>query len=591
MKRKMLISIALVFIMLLNCIMPLIPVHADVSDEAAIVLNTKLYKAIKNELMANNIPFTYNDTEKSIKVESEVLAQITKLNLNNKGLYDISGLENFTALKHLELSGNNLSENSNLACISDLPLEYLDLSTNKIGDVSDIDELISKIQSNNGKVVLSNQIVTIMSMNQVAKDGKVQIELPKILSKAGFIKSIWKTITTDGPSIDTWPDRVSAEGTPLEVNIDQTGLLKLEIYIYDNPTEASSAANLNKASESMLYQSRFFIYVVVHPEEQTPIHIPDVNMYKEIKKQLTQGKYGLYPNSNGNIEYNGYFPNKDLPSYPYLVDENKEVIYDECTFENHGEYTFLTVLGETKAKYVIVRDVVYLFETAEPYTLNYEETIINYVDSEGNITQKLGYKIPLNSENETLYEKAYDEPQVFVIKDNTLMNKITSLILNNKQIRDISGIEYFVGLKSDLNLSQNYLTNINPLYSLQANKEIYEDKLQTKYNLYLLTSPKYNLKYFLDETTEAKLAVESNVEEIKKTIESIIKKFDEAAEISKTDNEGKEDPQYAEKLKKKADEINELVKQIHVSPSEEIEGLLTKIEKNLNDTEKGLKGI
>ena len=73
----------------------------------------------------------------------------------------------------------------------------------------------------------------------------------------------------------------------------------------------------------------------------------------------------------------------------------------------------------------------------------------------------------------TEYEKAYDEPQVFVIKDDTLMNKITSLILNNKQIRDITGIEYFVGLKSDLNLSQNYLTNIDPLYNLQTNYQTY----------------------------------------------------------------------------------------------------------------------
>ena len=591
MKRKMLISIALVLIMLLNCIMPLIPVHADVSDDTAIVFNTKLYKALKNELMANNIPFTYSDTKKSIKVESEVIAQITKLNLNNKGLYDISGLENFTGLKHLELSGNNLSENSNLACISGLPLEYLDLSTNKIGDVSEIDELISTIQSNNGKVVLSNQTVTIMSMNQVAKNGKVQIELPKILSKAGFIKSAWKTVTTDGPSIDTWSDRVSAEGTPLEVNIDKTGLLKLEIYIYDNPTEAASAANLNKAAENMLYQSKFFIYVVVHNAEETPIHIPDINMYKEIKKQLTQGTNGIYPNPNGNIEYGNSEPNKDLSSYPYSVDENGEVIFDECTIEIYGEYTYLTPKGETESKYVIIGNVVYLLETGEPYTLNYEETTIKYVDSEGNITQKFGYKIPLKGENETLYEKAYDEPQVFVINDYTLMNKITSLVLNNKQIRDISGIEYFVGLKTELNLSQNYLTDIDPLYNLQANKEIYEDKLQAKYNEYLLNKKEYNLNYFLNEAITAKKEAESAVEEIKNIVESIIQKFDEAAEISKIDSEGKEDPEYASKLKKKADEINALVKQIYGSPAEEIEGLLPKFKEKLNDTENSLYGI
>ncbi len=599
MKRKMLISIALVFIMLLNCIMPLIPVHADVS-EGAIVLNTKLYKAVKSELMANNIPFTYSDTEKSITIEPEVMAQITKLNLNNKGLYDISGLENFTALKHLELSSNNLSQDSNLACLSGLPLEHLDLSTNKIGDVSDIDELISTIHSNGGKVILSNQTVTITAMTQVTKDGKIQVELPKILSKAGFIKSLWKTVTTDGPSIVAWPDRVSAEGTSLEFKTDKTGLLKLEIYIYDNPTEAASAANLNRASENMLYQSKFFIYVVVHPEEQTPIYIPDVNMYNEVKKQLTQGKYGLYPNASGNIEYNDYIPNKEIPSYPYLVDENGEVMYDECTFVVDGKDLVLTLVGDTASKYVIKNyeenPVVYLVvrdadgtESLEAYTLYFEETVIYNVDAEGNITQKLGYKIPLNGANETLYEKAYDEPQIFVIKDDTLMNKITSLILNNKQIRDITGIEYFVGLKSDLNLSQNYLTDINPLYNLQANKEIYEDKLQAKYNLYLLTSPKYNLKYFLTETTSAKAAADGNIGAIKAIVEQVIKKFDEAAEISRYNEDGTEDPKYYDKLQKKAVEINKLVDKIYAPLLDG--GLLAQLRQNLRDTESGLDGV
>ena len=592
MKRKMLISIALVFIMLLNCIMPLIPVHADVS-EGDIVLNTKLYKAVKSELMAQNIPFTYNDTAKSISIEPEVMAQITKMNLNNKGLYDISGLENFTALKHLELSNNNLSEDSNLGCLSSLPLEHLDLSTNKVGDVSDIDELISTIQSKNGKVILANQIVTVTAMSQVSEDGTIQVELPKILSKAGFIKSLWKTVTTDGPSIVAWPDRVSAEGTSLEFNTNRSGLLKLEIYIYDNPTEAASAANLNKAAENMLYQSRFFIYVVVHPEEQTPIYIPDVNMYNEIKRQLTQGHNGLYVNREGNVAYDNYVPNKDLASYPYLVDEDGNILYDECTFEEDGEKIYLTLIGDTARKYVIENEVVYLLNpdgTKDAYTKNYEQTIIYSVDATGNISQKLGYKIPLNGENETLYEKAYDEPQIFVIKDATLMNKITSLILNNKQIRDISGIEYFVGLKSDLNLSQNYLTNIDPLYKLQENKDIYEGKLQDKYNSYL-KDDEFSLNEYLNETTTAKDAADGNIESIKTLVEEIIKKFDEAAEISDVTEDGEPDPKYSENLKKKSDEINKLVDQIHGTAEDPTNGLLDQLVENLSDAEDGLDGV
>ena len=573
MKRKMLISIALVTIMLLNCIMPLIPVHADISS-GDIVLNTKLYKAVKNELMAKNIPFTYSDTEKSISIDSEVMAQITKLNLNNKGLSNISGLENFTALTHLELSGNSLSEKSNLGCLSNLPLEYLDLSTNKIGDVSDIDGLISKINSNNGKVVLSNQSVSITATSVVKEDGTIKVELPKILSKAGFIKSSWKTITkegpTGGPSVVAWPDRVSSEGTSLEFNTNLPGLLKLEIYIYDNPTEAESAANLNRASENVLFKSKFTIYVVVHPEETTAIHIPDVNMYREVRRQLTQGKIGNNPNLDGNIEADGYTPNKDLSSYPYAIDENGNVMYEECTFETEGELIHLTVVGTSVRKYTIDNGKVYLYGTTEVYTKDFEQTLIYAVDpATGDVSQKLGYKIPVNSENETLYDEAYNEPQVFVIKDQTLMNKITSLILNNKQIRDITGIEYFVGLKSDLNLSQNYLSNINPLYDLQKNKDEYEDKLQAKYRKYLLSEKDFNLSDALNKTTTAKNDADGNIKSISEAVNEIFSIFVDAAKIqkTKTNDEGEtvENADYEKEINAKIEAAREKLKLIYGS--------------------------
>ena len=59
MKRKMLISIALITIMLLNCIMPIM-VHADVSGEE-IQLNSKLYKTVKTSLQKQGIAFASDD--------------------------------------------------------------------------------------------------------------------------------------------------------------------------------------------------------------------------------------------------------------------------------------------------------------------------------------------------------------------------------------------------------------------------------------------------------------------------------------------------------------------------------------------------
>ena len=48
MKRKMLISIALIIIMLLNCIMPVFA--ASAAEGGEIELNSKLYTAVKKSL-------------------------------------------------------------------------------------------------------------------------------------------------------------------------------------------------------------------------------------------------------------------------------------------------------------------------------------------------------------------------------------------------------------------------------------------------------------------------------------------------------------------------------------------------------------
>ena len=49
-----------------------------------------------------------------------------------EAIWSTGGLEKFFALKQLELYGNNLTKNSNLAFLAGLPLEHLDLSTNKL---------------------------------------------------------------------------------------------------------------------------------------------------------------------------------------------------------------------------------------------------------------------------------------------------------------------------------------------------------------------------------------------------------------------------------------------------------------------------
>lgn len=80
----------------------------------------------------------------------------------------------------------------------------------------------------------------------------------------------------------------------------------------------------------------------------------------------------------------------------------------------------------------------------------------------------------------TLYERAYAEPQVLVISIDDIINRIGSLKLSNKKIEKLDGIEKFVGLETELDLSGNYIKSIDKLIELQENQIIEEEKLRER---------------------------------------------------------------------------------------------------------------
>ena len=94
MKRKTLISIALITIMLLNCILPLFVVNAAENEE--IRLNSNLYQAIVASLEKQGIEVECNEITHSITLNDEVISSVKELNLNEKGISDLTGLDVFT---------------------------------------------------------------------------------------------------------------------------------------------------------------------------------------------------------------------------------------------------------------------------------------------------------------------------------------------------------------------------------------------------------------------------------------------------------------------------------------------------------------
>lgn len=598
MKRKMLISIALVMIMLLNCMMPLFVVTA--AEGEGIQLNSKLYSAVKASLLEQSIPFTCNDITHTLTLTEENKSKVTALYLNENAIADLTGLDYFSSVTRLELSGNNLTKDSNLGVLNSLPLSYLDLSTNQLEDVSSIDTVIKSIEDANGTVVLSGQTVTIVheaiidENEESNQEVTASFQLPLILEKAGFVKSAWikqsgipeSVYGTYAPGLEEMTNPISADSNEIKIRIASDnglaykGLYKLEIYIYDDQTEASSAANLNPAATNILNGSRFYIYVVVHGSKDAAVFTPDSNLYKAIKSQLTHGQT----------------ENAELESYPYQVNADGLTITNKYFFEvdrrNEGWLILTNVAnGEREFFYNPKSGELHTYsingEISDVVNLPVTEIVIREFNEDGIVTvERKGYEIPLGNFDGTLeydpvkgeyvskigkdlYVKAYDDAKVFIIEKGVLVNKITSLILNNKEIRDLSGLEKFVGLESYLNVSHNYLSDINPIYKLQEEKIAYEKELQEEYNYWLKDREYGNLTKSLTNAKNYKEQADAEMKNIGEAVKGIMEAIVEA---SKIENQSQDDANqegsnsedsYQSKLDAKVEEINKKLDEIY----------------------------
>ena len=404
MKKTRLIPIVIVFIMIINCLLPVLPVKA--ATNKAIILNGELYNAVKEELNNYKITASYNDSQRRIVISEAELLKVTKMDLSDSELSNISGLENFANLTSLDLSGNELTSESNLDVLSGLKLEFLDLSSNKIEDVSMISNFNEISEINLHSQVIST--VDVISLDTTADSdhkARVTIKLPQILSlekidsdwlDIGFqdnlaLTPIWQTLSRDENNVPILDFSVASfNGENYEIH---DGALEITVTIGNTGTE------LEDTTMSLFY--------VVIDQDQRAAVFKDDNFYKVVKKQLTQGE------NTDNIEGNDINP--ELRTY-YKLSE----------------------------------------------------------DEDGNLVVE-------GKNGENLYQKAYDKAKVMVFDFNTLINEIPTLEVSNSKVRDISGLEAFVGLEDYLNLSYNYIDSIDRIIELQENKLMETEKLQAKY--------------------------------------------------------------------------------------------------------------
>lgn len=488
MNRRRVISIILLMIFVLSSILPTVKGYA--ATDGSITLNSALYAAVKSNLEQQSIQASYNDMQHTITISDAEIAKVTKLTLSNNSITDLSGLERFSSVTSLDLSANELNDESDLSILNSFNLTFLDLSSNQISDVSAVTN-IKQIATVN----LHNQILDKVEVidNSIVKNGtyEYQCQLPQIVREfAKPLKSDWVDFVYEEGNSAALKFNVSsfnANGDSIGLTIGSTGskytgLASLKIKITD--------------MNNRLYNSEINVHYVVINGDQRAIFLKDKKLYEAVKEQLTR-------NQNKNSD------------------------------------------------------------------------LIKYTDTAN------------------LYDKAYDKQQILVINENDLINKITSLLLSNKQITDLSGLEMFVGLQKSLDVSSNYIKTIDTIVALQKMKDEEEAKLQARFK-----EKMQQLQTRLADYEAAKAELEAAKKEIanidkqieaaekEEASEQTAKKIQNLQEQKAKVQEEKLAPAQA-KVDKLLPKVNTKVKEIYTiyNDAYKVTSLITPSLKNMTDEE------
>ena len=599
-RKKMFITIALIIVMLLNCIAPMLQAQAATA-KTTMSFNSALYKGLKSYFQEKEIKASYNDDLHTIQMDENTIASIEELSLKEKGISDITGLDVFTNVKKLILSANSLDENSNLSVLNNFSkLVYLDISSNQISDISSIQALVERlIALDSNAINLSGQnvkLVVDVSLDSNEQQTEVEYALPQILQIAGIanngtiknkgiLKSDWvngkyyetSTVGYYAPYIvnSSIPNPISSTNNTFKIKVgadyagsflQYEGLIKWVINIKDTSTVSY---NVNPASKNLLKDSIFTLYYVVHSDEYEGVIFKDNNLYNAVKEQLTKHQ----------------IVNSDLLSYKYFANEDSSISYDVCDVTLDGTTATLKIDGTTV--YTISNFSASGYNTnalikkasGEIYEIqNYEVEYVDTYNNSGVLTRTLKVKIQrYNDDARNLYVDCYDEPYALVITNSDIINKITSLILNDQRIQDLTGLEKFVGLKSNLNVSYNYVDTLANIYALELNKESANSSIQEKFN-----AVKSVMETNKSVVTDAYKNATQIIESIKEKIKEIEKAIEEAEALDDTAEN------YEEELKKYQDKVKAAIEAIKGDGTDENKGLLGDLDKTLNDSTTGL---
>ena len=426
------------------------------TNEIANIPDINLLKAINEALGKNDLTsfVTISELEslrrldlidKNIKCIDglEHAINLVSLNLNNNNISDISSLKNLTNLTYLNINSNKISDISILKNLTNLT--DLNISNNKISDISVLENFnkLNVLFMQNNKM-LDYQISDISVLGNLTNLTHLNISYNKIRDISPL--SNLTNLTRLNAESNLYSDLKPVENL--------TNLTWLEFHT-TKVTDMDSIKNLTKLSA--LYTSSYVsdISVLENLNNLTILHLCNNKNILDISvlESLTKLKH-LYINNNNisDISVLGNLTNLNT------LEVNNNLISNISILKN------LTNLNTLKISNNNILDISIIKNLTNLNRLEANNNQISDISSLSNL-------ISLN--NLSLYNNKISN----ISSLNNLVN-LVYLNLYNNQISDISALRFLINL-TELHLGSNHITDISSLENLTklTRLELYCNKI------------------------------------------------------------------------------------------------------------------
>ena len=436
-KVKKITIISILIVLLISFSVIIYASGAIITNPTTITFaDTNLYETMKKQFKSKKIAFNENDTDKTIEVSVDDVSKITELNLqgvNEVKIADLTGLENFSNLRVLNLSGNAVTNADSISGLSSI--YNLDLSDNTINEsiLNTVSKLTSLSQLNLSSTQLSgDQLSSLKNLT-----GLKQLKLSKNnISSLEGISSLTGITTLDISINKSFTDfkQLTVFTNLTELNVAGTG-----ITTFSGP----SGTTVNDGIELLTKLERLYA------QDNLSMTSAGLNSI-----------FATYKNASN--ETVPYLSNLSVLNLSSVGVSGKR---PSISFSNFAKLTTLQEL------YVASNDITSLSGVAKLENLQVLDVSDNKITS---------------TQLQNIIQKTTVNGQSVVKTENTL--KASKLNFSNNDIIDISVFADYPADITWLNLSGNHIYDIDPLERHSVSEGLFLQNQDITFGLYKKTA-------------------------------------------------------------------------------------------------------